>query len=88
LVTCVTPRHGNFLKALFFQPITGLEYYAGVDAHAAPGYFLDLSYLERTLVGAMRTFFGLDAKKSLAFPEKRVSYSLESQTIQVQQSAA
>jgi hypothetical protein len=57
VVTCLCQRHERIYKSLFFRPLAGLRYYSGNDVSDAPGFFLDLTFMERNSSQPMKGFF-------------------------------
>jgi hypothetical protein len=64
-------RHEMLHKALFYRPLTGLEYYTGKDREVFPAFFLDLDFLEENGQLTGSRLWALNFSKKEANPTQK-----------------
>jgi len=77
LITCCSVRHAKFLKAILFQQLGEPRPSTGSDQAFAPGYFLDLGYLNQSLKGPLRRLYTPKEKNQRSVPQANFSFPLQ-----------
>jgi hypothetical protein len=69
-------RHEIIHKALFYRPLTGLEYYTGKDKQEFPAFFLDLDILKQHADQSGSRLWGINFDKVRTTVQKPFRLSL------------